>query len=110
MSRAVSVYLHCIVSGIERWIYSTTRHHHTVLQHLDLSGLHRCSVCEGDERSRYDGRQERAHGVAMAFVTSLHPVLRRVGDVSIIDCSLNNNNNERRGREELDSPANDSSV
>jgi hypothetical protein len=41
-------------------------------------------VAEGDERSRYDGLQKRAHGVAMAFVTLLHPVPGGVGILSIV--------------------------
>jgi hypothetical protein len=73
-----------IVSGTGRPFYPTTLHNHTVLQHLDLSGLHRRSVAEGDERSRYDGLQKRAHGVAMAFVTLLHPVPGGVGILSIV--------------------------
>jgi hypothetical protein len=85
------------VSGTESSVYSTTRHNHTVLQHLELSGTHRRSAGEGDERSRYDsGRQKRAHGVAMmAFCDFTSSRATSSREWKYCHCSPNDNERTR---------------
>jgi hypothetical protein len=82
-----------IVSVTERFVYSTTRYEHTVLQHLEVSCVHRRSAGEGDERSRCDsGRQERAHGVVMmAFCDFTSSRAASSREWKYCHCSLNDN-------------------